>query len=163
MFSFYSLDLNSSRRMQIPRAGAGLHRSVRRQRRVLALVLLLGFPMAAQLPGVPIQMPVPGGRVHPRPEDPADSGGIDLRMEAKRNAELNVMRQKSMVSDADKLLRLAQELNADADAGGAIMSPAERMHKATEIEKLARNVKEKMTYAIGEPPEMGGPFAAWQR
>jgi hypothetical protein len=68
-----------------------------------------------------------------------------------------------MVSDADKLLKLAQELNADADAGGTILSPAQRMQKAAEIEKLARNVKEKMTYAIGAPQELTGPFAAWQR
>lgn len=78
-------------------------------------------------------------------------------------AALNQERQQQMVSDADKLLKLAKELNADADAGGTILSPAQRVQKAEEIEKLAKKVKDKMTFAIGAPQDLMGPFAAWQR
>lgn len=85
-------------------------------------------------------------------------------MEARRIATLNLIRQKSMVSDADKLLQLARELNDDAVAGGTKMSATERMRKAAEIEKLAKNVKDKMTYAIGGPSEVNGlSLDVWQR
>jgi hypothetical protein len=87
---------------------------------------------------------------------------VDARMEARRFTALNQMRQKSMKSDAEKLLRLAQELNDDAGGSGTLSS-AERMRKAAEIEKLAKGVKEKMTYAIGAPTEIPGPFAIYQR
>jgi len=127
------------------------------RRRILAGALLLCLPLVAQSPGVP-HGSTGDGTFGQEPMN----GSIEVKMEAKRIAMLNSIRQKAMVSDADKLLRLAQELNEDANAGGK-MSPAERMHKAGEIEKLAKNVKEKMTYAIGAPESLGGPFNAWQR
>lgn len=132
-------------------------------RHMLAILLLLGLPVAAQSPGMPAQSVQDIGSNMQRDSESLGAAGIDARMEARRIAALNQQRQHQMVSDADKLLKLAQELNADADAGGTILSPAERMQKAAEIEKLARNVKEKMTYAIGAPQELTGPFAAWQR
>ena len=52
--------------------------------------------------------------------------------------------------------------NADLNANSATMSPATRMQKMDEIEKLARNVKEKMTYAVGHAPD-AGPYTVWQR
>jgi len=130
---------------------------------MLAMLLLLGLPIAAQSPGILPQGAQDTGSGIQRDSESLGAAGIDARMEARRIAALNQQRQHQMVSDADKLLKLAEELNADADAGGTILSPAERMQKAAEIEKLARNVKEKMTYAIGAPQELTGPFAAWQR
>lgn len=88
---------------------------------------------------------------------------MDGRIEARRIVQLNLLRQKSMVSDADKLLRLAQELDNDAKAGASALSPAERMRKAAEIERLAKEVKEKMTYSIGDPPQPATPFAIYTR
>jgi hypothetical protein len=134
------------------------------QRRILALFLLLGLPMAAQSPGAPTGMRPAQSQINPHVSDPMDSNAnFGGRIEARRIAQLNLIRQRSMVSDAEKLLQLAQELNADADASGTILSPAERVHKASEIEKLAKNVKEKMTYAIGAPEEMAGPTGVWTR
>jgi hypothetical protein len=69
-------------------------------------------------------------------------------MDAKRIGVLNRMRQKSIVDDTTKLLILARQLNADS----ATLSDSERMHKAAEIEKLAKSVKDKMSYAIGDNP-----------
>jgi hypothetical protein len=89
--------------------------------------------------------------------------GLDTRMETKRIAQLNSARQKSMVSDAERLLQLARELNDDADSGGTRLSSAERLHKAAEIEKLAKDVKTKMVFAIGAPDPFSGPFTTWQR
>jgi hypothetical protein len=131
-------------------------------RHMLAILLLLGLPVAAQSPGTSAQDAQDGGIIR-RGLDNSGAAGIDARMEARRIAALNLQRQHQMVSDADKLLKLARELNADSDAGGTILSQAERMQKAAEIEKLAKNVKDKMTFAIGPPQELLGPFAAWQR
>ena len=145
-------------------AGRGLGASgAHATRHMLAILLLLGLPVAAQSPGMPPQPSPDGGGVMQRDPEGIGAAGIDARMEARRIAALNLQRQHQMVSEAEKLLKLAQELKADADAEGTILSPAERMQKAAEIGKLARNVKEKMMYAIGAPQELTGPFAAWQR
>jgi hypothetical protein len=66
-----------------------------------------------------------------------------------------------MVSDADRLLRLAQELNDDASASA--LAPADRMRKAAEIERLAKEVREKMTFTITPAAEPAGPFAIYSR
>ena len=66
-------------------------------------------------------------------------------MQAKRIKALNQMRHKAMVDDAAKLLVLAKELNDETTN----LSSADRVRKATEIEKLAKSVKDKMTYAVG--------------
>ena len=71
----------------------------------------------------------------------------------KMMAALNAQRQKNMVSDSNKLLRLAMELNAELARGDSGLSPSEQMHKVAEIEKLARNVKDKMAYTMGSSPD----------
>jgi hypothetical protein len=61
---------------------------------------------------------------------------------------LNDARQKSMVADAARLLKLAGELNAEVgSANPGTLTPAE-LRKVAEIEKLAHNVKEKMSYPV---------------
>lgn len=76
----------------------------------------------------------------------------DVSVGERQAKMLNIQRQKAIVSDTDKILQLARELNDDAASGYSNLSDPERMHKAEEIEKLAKNVREKMTYAIGAPP-----------
>jgi hypothetical protein len=138
-------------RLNQPRTIIGL-------RRGLALAMFLVLPVAAQSPGMgPGYQGPPDGRIGHQQQD-ADSG-LDVRIEAKRIATLNLIRQKSMVSDADRILRLAQELNDNANADTAALTPAERLRKAAEIEHLAKGVKEKMAYAVGTPPEERGPFS----
>jgi hypothetical protein len=130
---------------------------------LLSLILLLGLPVAAQSPGMPPGVQTPGGGPT-RGAGASDSdGGLNMHMEAKRIAALNTARQKSMMSDADKLLQLARELQDDAFSGGTKMSDTERLHKAAEIEKLAKDVKSKMVFAIGNSDPFGGSFGAWQR
>lgn len=84
-------------------------------------------------------------------------------LELRRLRMMNADRHKAMISDADKLLRLAQELNATLAAGSSGMPPAERIHKAAEIEKLARQVKDKMTYAAELPATAAPPFGVGPR
>ena len=124
-------------------------------RRLGVFVLLLALPIAAQLPAPP--RPSPGQiQFNPATADPNNTGNFDPRIEARRLAMLNALRQKSKKTDADKLLQLATELNDDAAGGGNTLTPAERIRKAAEIEKLAKNVKAKMTYVEGNPPDPTG-------
>jgi len=53
-------------------------------------------------------------------------------------------RLKSMVSDTDKLLELAQRLNQETDLSNHGSSSSEDIRTVAEIEKLARSVKWKM-------------------
>jgi hypothetical protein len=141
------------------------HRTARSpgSRRALALAMFLVLPVAAQSPGMgPGYQGPPDGHIGRQQQQDADSG-LDVRIEAKRIAALNRIRQKSMVSDAERILHLAQELNDDANASTSAMSPAERLRKTAEIEHLAKGVKEKMTYAVGAPPEERGPFTVNMR
>lgn len=122
--------------------------------RFMVIALLLGAPMAAQSPGTTgISTP------HPQVLDPS-MGFSDVTIAARQAKMLNIERQKAIVSDADKILQLARELNADASTGYTTLSGPERMHKADEIEKLAKSVREKMTYAIGAPAP-ANPYALW--
>jgi hypothetical protein len=151
MFKFFQGKLprlmRPQRRARQRRAGRGLLR-------FSLVVLCVGLPTAAQSPSVPRGSPFP-----PQPAISDDASGLDQHMEAKRLAMLNASRQKSMISDAEKLLHLAKELNDDAAGVGASLSPSDRIRKAAEIEKLAKNVKEKMTYVAGSSPESNAAYS----
>ena len=130
-------------------------------RRALALAMFLVLPAAAQSPGVPPSGPS-ASRFGQVPQPETDTG-MDARIEARRITQLNVLRQKSIVSDTEKLLRLARELDNDAKGDTPTLTPAERMRKATEIEHLAKEVREKMTFTVGDPPEQTPPFTIYSR
>jgi hypothetical protein len=117
-------------------------------RQALWFALVLVLPAGAQS--------VPGGTHNSIPEpmgQRAGSGmddstsGDDIDQE-KRLRALNADRQKSMVSDTNKLLKLANELNAEVStANSQSLTPAQ-LHKLGQIEKLAHNVKEKMSTSV---------------
>lgn len=66
---------------------------------------------------------------------------------------LNADRQKSLVSDTNKLLKLVNELDAEIAKSNEDSLTDEQRHKVAEIEKLAHNVKEKMSTSVrGTPP-----------
>jgi hypothetical protein len=110
----------------------------------IVFVPLLAFPIPAQSPGVPAANREGGNPSSHLPQDAPIFQSPEPH-EARRLAALNAVRYKSMASDAARLLALAQELKASSDN----MSTDERVHKAAEIQKLARSVKEKMSYVIG--------------
>jgi hypothetical protein len=56
--------------------------------------------------------------------DPAAPGDFDPTMMERRIRALNNERQKDMVSDTDKLLKLAQELNDGKKRGHIDVRPA---------------------------------------
>jgi len=81
-----------------------------------------------------------------------DPSELDPVAQQRRLRALNIERQKEMVSDANKLLRLAKELNDEvAAAHEESLTPAQ-LHKIAEIEKLAHSVKERMTIGVGQAP-----------
>ena len=132
---------------------------------LLAILLLAGAALAgwAQTSlggGAPIDSAQIGTRF------PGKTATVDAdeTLEVRRIRQLNIARQKSMVSDAEKLLALARALNAGVGAGGNTLSAAERMKMAADIERLARSVKEKMSYSVGIPsttPLISQPSSSW--
>jgi hypothetical protein len=116
-------------------------------RRCLAAAILIVLPVAAQSPGPPLN---PAGQGQPisRLPNQAPPLSSNQTLDQKRISLLNKLRQRAMVDDAAKLLILARQLNAESSN----LSDAERMHKAAEIEKLAKSVKDKMSYAVGDNP-----------
>jgi hypothetical protein len=71
---------------------------------------------------------------------------------------LNAERQKSLVSDTNKLLRLVNELSAEiARANPGSLTP-DQLRRVAEIEKLAHNVKEKMSTSVRGGPAFRAPF-----
>lgn len=106
-----------------------------------------------------------GSRVLPfgaRPDStyPGDAYG-SLMIERRMHA-LNMERQKEMVADTNKLLKLARELNAEVAAQKSDTLTPEQLHKVAEIEKLARSVKDRMTSSIGPAqPTLASPMAGY--
>ena len=123
------------------RAGGGLA-----ARAVLCIAAMLVLPGGAQGPPQPHGL-ASGQRLG---RSPADQDGDNFR-ETERLVALNRQRQKNMVSDTDKLLKLATELETEVEGGGEEHFTPEQLHKISEIEKLARSVKDKMTYSVKGP------------
>jgi hypothetical protein len=89
-------------------------------------------------------------RPTPMPTDPSSSDNYDPTMMERRLNALNRERQKEMISDTNKLLKLAMELNDEIAANNTGSLTWDQLHKMAEIEKLARNVKEKMADGVGQ-------------
>jgi hypothetical protein len=91
------------------------------------------------------------------------SGGYDSTIANRRTKLMNNERRKSLVSDSDKLFNLATELNNEvAHSNSGALTP-DQLRKVAEIEKLARNVRDKMTMTVPSPstnyfPVYGSPF-----
>ncbi len=119
---------------------------------ICGLVLLLGLPVVGQAPN-PQFPPASHGRFgHNDPDAPFGDGPA---FDEKHLQQLNLVRQKELVSDTAKLLQLARELN-DQITDDSPMTDAQ-MRKVSEIAKLARSVKEKMTFAVGGNPGLKDP------
>jgi hypothetical protein len=78
--------------------------------------------------------------------------GVDPIATERLLLALNIERQKQMVSDANKLLQLARELNDEVAAAHTESFSADQLQKIAEIEKLAHSVKERMTTGTGQSP-----------
>jgi hypothetical protein len=80
------------------------------------------------------------------------AGGLDDGSNSMQNEKLlqalNADRQKSMVSDTNKLLRLVDELNSEIARSKPDSLNAAQLRKVAEIEKLAHNVRDKMSTSV---------------
>ncbi|HEV2486936.1 MAG TPA: hypothetical protein VGT08_15515 [Terracidiphilus sp.] len=127
-------------------------------RPVLWLALLLALPCVGQNSS----QQTPTGqisshplRAQPQPVDEPLSGenvANPLFYEERRLRQLNEAQHKSMVSDTDKLLRLATELTAEINSTNPTSLNSDQLRKVAEIEKLARSVKDKMRISLKGTP-----------
>jgi hypothetical protein len=111
---------------------------------VLCIVLLLVAQAGAQSHGSPSLPTLPSGAPVGSRDD-YDIPSRDPAEEARRLQALNAARQKGIVSDANKLLKLTTELNEEiARTNSGTLTPAQ-IRKLAQIEKLAHSVSEKMS------------------
>ncbi|MGO9336354.1 MAG: hypothetical protein ACLPY1_02490 [Terracidiphilus sp.] len=122
------------------------------------LALLPGQPCGAQsAPGTvhAASMPQPIGQ---RVGDSDPLPGVPHTDNERLLRALNADRQKSLVSDTNKLLRLVNELNAEIARSNTGSLTSVQLHKLAEIEKLAHNVKYKMSTSVRSTPAFQPPF-----
>ena len=78
----------------------------------------------------------------------------------KRLRQLNLAQHKAMVADTDKLVKLANELNAEISGTNPGLLTPEQLRKVAEIEKLAHSVKDKMRMSVQGVPGFQIPLAS---
>jgi len=120
------------------------------------VVLLLGIPVVGQSPYSQFPSTNDGKFGHNYP-DSNPPFGTDPTLDEKRLRALNLARHREIVSDTARLLQLARELNSEIVDPGSPLTDAQ-MKKAAEIGKLARSVKEKMSFTISGYPEPKSPL-----
>jgi hypothetical protein len=140
----------------------------------LAVVGLAGLVLAAGLFGLAQYSPTGNGNGNgsmiqnlPNSRPQGGFGGTmetDSIFAEQRLRAMNADRQRSMVSDADKLVKLARQLDAEVASNPTDELTPEELRKVAEIEKLAHNVKAKMAQSFGGGPQLrpspvplGGP------
>ena len=138
------------------RVGSKLMRRHVAMRFALVLIFLLGIPVAGQFPQFPPTRGDRNGQQYPDGSSPADRGPNSP--EQRRLKLLNAERQKSLVSDADRLLKLAKELNDEVGATDTGTMTNGQLRKVEEIGKLAKSVKDKMSYSVGGFPNVNQPL-----
>jgi hypothetical protein len=118
--------------------------------------MLIAFSLILPLGGAQSHvggLPQPIGQsVGDSPLGGLNNGNLDDPDQSRRIRMLNAERQKSLVADTVKLLKLANEVNAVMVKEDASAPTQAELRKVADIEKLAHNVKEKMKITvIGTP------------
>lgn len=127
-------------------------------RKALCLTLLLVLTCGAQNGPTQLQPPLQQTLGQRAAGEFGDMDDRDSEEREKQLRALNAERQKSLVADTNKLLRLAAELNAEINSANADSLTLDQLHKLTEIEKLAHSVKEKMSTSVRAMPVYAQPF-----
>jgi len=125
----------------------------------LAVILAGGACAAAQVTTIQHGSQLPGGtRVVGPSQLPMSNPAPNPVFQDRRIRQLNVERQKEMVSDSEKLLKLTAELNAEIAKSHAQALTPDQLRTVAKIEKLAKSVREKMTNPVeGSIFEQGIP------
>lgn len=126
-------------------------RGIRAVRQSVWFMLLAVLPIGAQNGSSGMRIPSPqtigqhtGTGLDDIWGDPVD--------QQKRLRALNVARQKSILEDTEKLVKLAAELKAETDSASPEDTLPQQMRQWAQIEKLAHGIKDKMSYAMQAPP-----------
>lgn len=114
---------------------------------ILCIALLLAARAGAQGHGSPSLPTLPSGAPVGSRDD-YDIPNRDPVEEARRLQALNIARQKGMVSDANKLLKLTTELNEEISHSNSDTLTSAQIRKLGQIEKLAHSVSEKMSAIV---------------
>jgi hypothetical protein len=123
-----------------------------RLRRILGVFAVLALLIAPQSLSPTGQAPRLN-QINPRSDSPFGEYG-DPADAQRRLKALNEERQKSLVADTAKLLKLARELDEEvARTDPADLTP-DQLRKISDMEKLARSVKQKMSLAVGGGPDL---------
>jgi hypothetical protein len=127
----------------------------------------LGIILFALLLALTIRAQVNSGSTHPMLPQPIGQGvagpsdipggNPDLDQE-KVLRTLNAERQKSLVADTNKLLRLAKQFNDEIAHTNPDQLTPEQIRQLAAIEKLAHSVKEKMSTSVRGTPAFQPPM-----
>lgn len=109
---------------------------------------------ATALPSIQFPRPPAGFGDH----DASHSDQPDPAEAEKRLRALNADRHKALVSDTEKLVKLARQLDAEIASNPTNDLTLEEMRKVATIEKLAHSVKTKMAQTFGGGPEFKPPI-----
>jgi hypothetical protein len=93
---------------------------------------------------------------HPFGQLPSADDNIapgDPLWQEKQLRLLNAERQRALVAETNRLLKLAQQLDAEIASTNPDSLTPEQLRKIAEIEKLAHSVKEKMSTSVRGAPE----------
>ena len=83
---------------------------------------------------------------------------LNPQVEAKRMRALNADRHKTMVSDTERLVKLARQLDAEVASNPTDGLTPEEIQKVLAIEKLAHEVKIKMAQSFAGGPDLRSPM-----
>jgi hypothetical protein len=108
----------------------------------MVAVLLSAFLVASPAYAWQQNPPLPPPSGMPGDERPPDRETERMRKEQEKR--INKLRQETLKKDTDQLVKLANELKQYVDKTNENMLSLEVLHKAEEIEKLAKTVKDKM-------------------
>jgi hypothetical protein len=124
---------------------------------VFVPMFVFALPSAAQVTPPVYFHPLPPPASSPAIDTPAQPNDPESLEQERQMRALNADRQKSMVSDTNKLLKLVTELNAEVSNANSDMLSSDQLRKLAEIEKLAHNVKEKMSTSVRGVPSYQPP------
>jgi hypothetical protein len=139
------------------------HGLLRTPRGALWLALLLVAPCGSQVRGTSPSLPTLPSGAPVGSRDDYDIPKNDPAEEQRQLRALNTERQKRVVSDASKILKLTSELSAEIARANADSLTQAQLRKLEKIEKLARDLKANMTSATLPSTGIQSPFDPSQR
>jgi hypothetical protein len=118
----------------------------------LGVLALTCVPVAGSQSGAGNPFGFPDHVDHTFPHTAVSTGSsMDLVTTERQRITVNAERQKQIVTDSEKLLKLTKELNDEVAAGNTGEWSFDEMEKIAKIEKLARNVKARMLDTADQP------------